>query len=90
MIEKEKIYTLSQPIKGWPVEDADTLEEAVAVIFGSPYWDIPDDCYKVLDKNETYSLLAVYKDKRTSMDKRYLAVNAKLSDLLLESDKSCS
>ncbi len=78
MIEKNKIYKLISPLKGWAVHEADDLEEASRMILGSPYWDIPQDIYKVIDKNETYSLLAVYRKGKTSFDKRYLAVNIKL------------
>jgi hypothetical protein len=80
MLEKDKIYKLLTPVKGWPVKEAETLEEAAGVILGSPYWDIPVDTYKVIDKNETYSLLAVYKEGRISMQNRYLATNMKLTD----------
>jgi hypothetical protein len=78
MIEKNKIYKLISPLKGWPVHEAEDLEEASRMILGSPYWDIPQDIYKVIDKNETYSLLAVYRKGKTSFDKRYLAVNVRL------------
>ena len=78
MIEKNKIYKLISPLKGWPVHEAEDLEEAARMILGSPYWNIPQDVYKVIDKNETYSLLAVYRKGKTSFDKRYLAVNMKL------------
>ncbi len=83
MITTNHIYRLTRPIKGWPVEEADTLEEAAGMILGSPYWNIPEDIYKVLDKNDTYSLLAVSRDGRVSPDKRYLAVNVKLQELLV-------
>ena len=78
MIDKEKVYNLTSPLKGWPVQEAQDLEEASRLILGSPYWDIPQDVYKVIDKNETYSLLAVYKKGRASFEKRYLAVNVRL------------
>jgi len=78
MIEKNEIYKLISPLKGWPVHEAEDLEEASQMILGSPYWDIPQDIYKVIDKNETYSLLAVYKNGKTSFEKRYLAVNVRL------------
>jgi hypothetical protein len=78
MIEKNNVYNLVSPVKGWPVREAETLEEASQVILGSPYWQIPEDTYKIIDKNETYSLLAVYKDGRISLNKRYLALNMKL------------
>ena len=78
VIEKNKIYTLTAPLKGWPVQEAQDMEEASRMILGSPYWDIPQDVYKVIDKNETYSLLAVYRKGKTSIEKRYLAVNVKL------------
>ena len=80
MIEKNNVYKLVSPVKGWPIREAETLEEASHVILGSPYWQIPEDTYKILDKNETYSLLAVYKDGRISWNKRYLALNMKLVD----------
>lgn len=78
MIEKNKIYRLISHLKGWPVQEAENLEEASRMILGSPYWNIPQDVYKVIDKNETYSLLAVYRKGKTSFDKRYMAVNMKL------------
>lgn len=80
MIEKDKRYRLLSPIKGWPVQEASDLDEATQMILGSPYWDIPGDIYKVLDKNETYCLLAVYKDGRISMNDRYLALNMILQE----------
>ena len=80
MIEINSIYKLSTSVKGWPVKEAETLEEAAGVILGSPYWDIPEDTYKVIDKNETYSLLAVYKEGRISTQNRYLVTNMKLTD----------
>jgi hypothetical protein len=80
MIEKNNIYNLVSSVKGWPVREVETLEEASQVILGSPYWQIPEDTYKIIDKNETYSLLAVYRDGRTSWNKRYLALNMKLVD----------
>jgi hypothetical protein len=78
-IELNHVYKLLNPVKGWPVKDAQTLAEATQVILGSPYWDIPEDCYKVLDKNDTYCLLAVYENGMISMDRRYLAVNSRLT-----------
>ena len=78
MIEKNKIYKLTSPLKGWPVHEAEDLGEAARMILGSPYCNIPQDVYKVIDKNETNSLLAVYRKGKTSFDKRYLAVNMKL------------
>ncbi len=89
MIEINQIYKLVNPLKGWAVEDSRSLEEATEMILGSPYWDIPEDCYKVLDKNETYSLLAVYENGRISPEKRYLAVNIKLIELLTSADEHC-
>jgi hypothetical protein len=41
MIEKNNIYKLTSPLKGWPVHEAEDLEEASRMILGSPYWDIP-------------------------------------------------
>jgi hypothetical protein len=78
MIEKNKIYRLISPLKGWPVQEADDLKEASRMILGSPYWNIPQDIYIVIDKNETYSLLAVYRKGKPSFEKRYMAVNMKL------------
>ncbi|HLP59710.1 MAG TPA: hypothetical protein VK186_12800 [Candidatus Deferrimicrobium sp.] len=75
MTEINGIYELRQPIKGWPVEGADSLNEASKMIFGSPYWEIPEDRYMVIDKNTTYSLLAVFSKGKASPKKRYLAVN---------------
>ena len=88
MIEKDNVYKLLATIKGWSVREAQTLEDASRMILGSPYWQIPEDTYKIIDKNETYSLLARYKDGRISWDNRYLAVNMKLADHLrpLEED----
>ncbi|UCH98105.1 MAG: hypothetical protein JSV88_14980 [Candidatus Aminicenantes bacterium] len=89
MIERDKIYNLLAPVKGWPAREAKTLEEASHMILGSPYWQIPEDTYKIIDKNETYSLLAVYKNGRISWDKRYLALNMKLIEKIeLVSEKS--
>jgi hypothetical protein len=82
IIEKNKIYNLMAPLKGWPVKEAEDLQEAAQMILGSPYWDIPQDIYRVIDKNETYSLLAVYRNGRTSFDDRYLALNMKLSEMI--------
>jgi hypothetical protein len=78
MIEKNKVYNLISPLKGWPVQEAADLEEAAGMILGSPYWDIPEDVYKVIDKNETYSLLVVYKKGKASFEKRYMAINVRL------------
>lgn len=92
MIEQSKIYKLLSQIKGWPVQEAADLEEATQMILGSPYWDIPVDVYRVLDKNETYCLLAVHKDGRISMNNRYLALNMNLQERIVpaspEEDKS--
>jgi len=75
MPEIDEIYELRESIKGWPVEDAGTLKQASEMILGSPYWNIPQDTYIRLDKNETYSLLAVYGKGRVSTSKRYMVVN---------------
>lgn len=75
MTEIDDIFDLRESVKGWPVEEAKTLEQASKMILGSPYWKIPEDRYIVLDKNETYSLLAVYADGRISTKKRYMVVN---------------
>ena len=80
MIEKDLIFHLLAPVKGWPAREAQTLEDAGKMILGSPYWQIPEDTYKIIDKNETYSLLAVYKNGRISWNNRYLALNLKLMD----------
>jgi len=82
-IEKEQVYSLKTTIKGWPVREAHTLEEASKMILGSPYWQIPEDTYKIIDKNETYSLLARYQKGRISWANRYLAINMKLVDYLV-------
>lgn len=75
MIEINNIYELREPIKGWAVEKADTLREATEMIFGSPNWEIPEDRYIIIDKNDTYSLLAVFNSGKPSYKKRYLVVN---------------
>jgi hypothetical protein len=80
MTEVSEIYDLREAIKGWPVKEARSMDEASGMIFGSPYWDIPQDRYIVIDKNDTYSLLAVYSDGRVSSQKRYLAVNMDLKE----------
>lgn len=89
MIKIGGIYRLFHSIKGWPVEDAHSLEDASQVILGSPYWEIPKDCYRVLDMNETYSLLAVSREGKVSPDKRYLAVNISLQECIRPVDKDC-
>jgi len=75
MTEVNEIYDLQEAIKGWPVHEAGSLKEASETILGSPYWDIPEDRYIVIDKNETYSLLAVYANGKVSSKRRYLVVN---------------
>lgn len=75
MSEIDEIYELRESIKGWPVEEARTLKQASEMILGSPYWNIPEDTYIRLDKNDTYSLLAVYGKGRVSTSKRYMVVN---------------
>ena len=75
MTEIDDIYDLREFIKGWPVEEATSLKQASEMIFGSPYWKIPEDRYMVIDKNETYSLIAVYANGRVSSKKRYMVVN---------------
>jgi hypothetical protein len=80
MIEKDRIFHLTAPIKGWPVREAQSLAEATKMILGSPYWQIPRDTYKIIDNNETYSLVAVYKNGKISWSNRYLAINMKLLD----------
>ena len=80
MIEIKRVYKLLVPFKGWPVKEAETLEEATEMILGSPYWEIPQDTYRVIDKNEIYSLLAVYSEGKTSYENRYLAINIELMD----------
>ena len=84
MIEIESIYKVVTPFKGWPVEEAHDLEEAAQMILGSPYWDIPQDIYKIVDQNETYCLLAVYDREtgRASRLKRYLAVHMHLLEVI--------
>lgn len=88
-IEIGGIYKLVYSIKGWPVENAKTIADATDSILGSPYWDIPKDCYRVLDKNEIYSLLAVSRDGKVSPDKRYLAVNITLKENIRLADANC-
>ncbi|MCP4157112.1 MAG: hypothetical protein GY757_55890 [bacterium] len=78
MTEINEIYTVERSLKCWPVKGAYTLEEASDMIFGSPYWELPQDRYKVIDKNETYILLAVYKENKASNINRYLVVNMDL------------
>jgi hypothetical protein len=80
MLDKDRIFHLLTPVKGWPAREAQNLEDAARMILGSPYWLIPEDTYKIIDKNETYSLLAVYKDGRISWNNRYLALNMKLME----------
>jgi len=80
MIETNKIFNLLNPLKGWPVKEAETLAEATQMILGSPYWKIPQDTYRIIDKNEIYSLLAVYNEGKTSFENRYLATNIELMD----------
>jgi hypothetical protein len=75
MTEVNEIYDLREAIKGWPVNEAGSLKEASEMILGSPFWDIPEDRYIVIDKNETYSLLAVFANGKVSSKNRYLAVN---------------
>ncbi len=89
-MELNSIYKLIKPCKGWPVEDSDTIEEAATVILGSPYWTLPEDCYKVIDRNETYSLLAVYRHGRISMDKRYLVVTVNIEEFARLSNNECA
>ena len=79
-----------KPTKGWPAEDSDRIEEATKLILGSPYWTLPEDCYKVLDSNETYTLLAVFGNGRISLDKRYLVVTANIEDSITLSNKDCA
>lgn len=80
MIEVNRIYKLLAHLKGWSVDDATNIAEASHLILGSPYWDIPKDMYRIIDKNDTYSLLAVYKDGRTISNNHYLAVNIHLEE----------
>jgi hypothetical protein len=84
MTEIDDIFDLLDSVKGWPVEEANTLKQASEKIFGSPFWKIPEDRYIVLDNNETYSLLAVFADGRISSKKRYMVVNI---DFLEKSQK---
>jgi hypothetical protein len=83
IIETNHAYKLLQPIKGWPVEDSVSLEEATQLILGSPYWNIPEDTYLVIDKNETYCLLAVYHNHRMNPENHYLAVKIKTEEFLV-------
>lgn len=80
MAEVNEIYELKQSIKGWPVNGAVSLKEASEMIFGSPYWEIPQDRYIVIDKNNTYSLLAVYADANVSSKNRYIVVDMDLME----------
>jgi hypothetical protein len=89
MIEVGGIYKLLHSIKGWPVENAHSLEDAAQVILGSPYWEIPKDCYRVMDKNETYCLLAVSRSGKVSPNNRYLAVNISLGDYFRAAGEDC-
>lgn len=82
MIEKTRIYKLLQSVKGWPVDTAHNFEEAVTKIFGSPYWDIPEDCYQVIETNDIYCLLGVYEDGKLRSDYHYLTVTARLDGLM--------
>jgi len=84
MIKIENIYRVVTPFKGWPVQEANNLDEATQMILGSPYWAIPQDVYKIVDQNDTYSLLAVYDPEsgRASRTIRYLAVNMHLQDVI--------
>ncbi len=75
MTEVNELYDLRESIKGWPVNGAGSLEEASGMILGSPYWDVPDDRYIVIDKNETYSVLAVFARGKVSSKNRYMVVN---------------
>lgn len=86
MAEINEIYHLRQSIKGWPVKGAETLQEASGMILGSPYWNIPEDRYVIIDGNETYSLLAVIREGKVSSQKRYMAVNM---DIMGNSTKVC-
>ncbi len=79
-MEQNQVFKVVKSFKGWPVEEAGSLEEASHMIFGSPYWEIPEDTYTIIDKNETFSILAVYKNGRPSYRTRYMAVNMNLSD----------
>ena len=84
-IETNRTYKLIRAVKGWPVEDSTTLDEAAKMILGSPYWDIPEDCYRVIDKNDTYCLLAVYRKGHTNPKNHYLAVIHKIEDIVFPS-----
>ncbi len=80
MTEINEMYEVRAPFKGWPVREAHSLKDASEMILGSPYWNIPDDRYVVLDKNDTYSLLAQVVDEKVSRQNRYLAVNMDLME----------
>jgi len=80
MLEIGMKYRLSVHLKGWPVKEAGSIEEASHLILGSPYWEIPKDIYIIIDKNETYSLLAVYCNGHPSRESRYLAINMALEE----------
>ncbi|MCP4221168.1 MAG: hypothetical protein GY765_41445 [bacterium] len=80
MTEIDQVYELKRPIKGWPVRKASNLQEAAEMIFGSPYWELPEDRYVVLDNNETYSILAVVSSGRASLNNRYMVVNMDFVD----------
>ena len=79
VLQKGILLELQHPIRGWPVKGADTLAEAADIIFGSPFREIPRDTYQIIDRNETYSLVAVVDQSRVSRKKRYLALNADLA-----------
>jgi hypothetical protein len=85
LVEVETIFFLKKPIKGWHVEEASTLADVSSMIFGSPNWDIPQDIYKIIDTNETYSLIAVFSQNKISYKNRYLALN---SDIIKNYDKT--
>jgi hypothetical protein len=64
------------------VEDSISLEEAANVILGSPYWDIPEDTYQIIDKNDTYCLLAVSHNGRLNPENHYMAVIINITEFL--------
>lgn len=80
MTDLNRIYQLKRAVKGWPVKGATTLKHASELIFGSPYWRIPEDSYMVIDKNDTYSLLALVSEGEVDPETRYMVVNMDFID----------
>ncbi len=83
MTKINEIYELKISIKGWPMKEVETIDNAAKEIFGSPYWELPLDRYIVIDRNDIYSLLAVYLDEKTNLKIEYMVV----SQTLIENSK---